>query len=528
MTSITASLVTPQLNLASLATSLPPAQTVTAQAAAVSAPAAIVTLGQATSSDTQVYSMRGVLTDAEPVSAWENSTAKDAVTSTLSNNFGSVDSASRFKNLGAALLTQLAKGGGSHYSQSVINSSKTTAAAQLASAQKSLHASTDNSISLTLTTASGKTITLSLASQANGLAVQMDVTGGDLSDTELAAVGKLADGFQSAIDGLTQVPPRLNLDGLSQFDKSVFTSVDLTSQLQVSDADVQTLSFHADADKQSVKASGPSGDVQLTVDTRNAAILGTAQQQAQALNAFLAQFDAAGKRGKGDADLMNLFKDAFTSLNGPSATASTSANSATPLDLNDTEHAMLTGLADFTASIKQTDASPNPMRSGETDSFEYTASQKTDVQGNPLDRSIAQQQQSHLKASYHKSLFPGTALALGNLNKDQNYYYYQLDDSASSTASIAYQKGELVDATLKQDASQTTKVSKYVMGKLEETTVTPKEVSKSQSYLQVIEAAVKQDQKAGLGSEGFRTQAAIAKAHDQVLQALNPYDNHAR
>ena len=102
-------------------------------------------------------------------------------------------------------------------------------AAEIKSEQTLLHNKADNLISLSIKTASGKTVTFSLSSQTDGLGVQATVDGGTLSDEELKAVGKLGSAFQSAVDGLTATPPKLDLSQLTQFDSTLLASVDLSA-----------------------------------------------------------------------------------------------------------------------------------------------------------------------------------------------------------------------------------------------------------------------------------------------------------
>ena len=88
-----------------------------------------------------------------------------------------------------------------------------------------------------------------------------------------------------------------------------------------------------------------------------------------------------------------MFKDAFQQLN--SAAPQQGAGKASTL--TEVDHAMLTGLADFSASLADTPGSPNPMRPGEADTFAYQASQTTSVGGHgPLHRTLSQKQHTHL------------------------------------------------------------------------------------------------------------------------------------
>jgi hypothetical protein len=524
MTAITAASLPLSISLTAITpiTSVPDGTTLIASTpTTTTTPAAVVSLGAVVTTAVDVYSSRGVLADAPPALMWENTT-QNKVTTTLAGNLGSQETAARFKGLGAALLTQFANSA-SGYSQSVIQptGNSTPSASALTALQSSLHTQAENAVSLTIKTASGATVMLSLSSSGTGLGAQVSVTGGKLNDSELAAVSKLADGFQSAIDGLSAKPPKLNLDGLTQFDKSALTSVDFTANLK--GADIQTLSFSADANKRSVSMTGVVGDLNLSVDTRNTAILGNAAQQAKALQTYLAKFDSARALGHGDEELMGLFKDAFTTFNTQVGGAMTATSGAV---LSDTDHAMLTGLADFSASISQHAQAVNPMRTNEVDTFAYTVSQSTQAKGAQANRSIDQQQQSQLSASYHQALYPGTSLNL-TLDKDsQNYTYFKIADSASSLSSIAYSKNAIISAALSQSSTQSKTALTYVLGQLQSSVITPKQVAESSSVKDLLEDALKQDKAAGFGSSGKGPayKAAIEGIHERVLGALDIAD----
>lgn len=518
MTAITAATLPLTASIAPI-TSVPTATNAEPQVAIDMAPSpdAIVSLGKAnTTGVVQMYTSRGAISDGPAALAWEN-TAQNKVTTTMAGNLYSQATSDRFRGLGAALLNQVSTTGQS-FSQSVIqpNTGGTLSASALTAVQTNLRTHSDNSINLTIKTASGATVTLSLASNGDGLSAQVDVSGGKLSDAELAAVGKLADGFQSAIDGLSAKPPKLNLDGLAQFDKGVLSSVDLTAQFK--DADIQSLSFQADAKQRSVSVSSLQGDLNLSVDTSNSAILGTAAQQAKAMQAYLKQFAAAQDRGKGDDQLMGMFQDAFTTLN---SNLDSTAASNSPV-LSKADHALLSGLADFTASVKQHTQSINPMRTNEVDTFAYQVSQSTSATGSQANRIISQQQQAKLTASYHESLSPGVKLALDTYKASQNYTYYKIDDSLSTSSRIAYKKDELVDATLSHSSRQSSTALKYVLGELQSTITTPKQNSGTSNVMGILEAAMKQDKQAGFGNKGDGPayQRAVDSIHEQVLAGM--------
>jgi len=89
----------------------------------------------------------------------------------------------------------------------------------------------------------------------------------------------MAEGFESAIQGLTAVPPQLKLEALAQFDTDVFSSVDLTTRLKLDDDSTQSLELHADANPRQVRMSGAAGDFDVSVELKNAAILGDSHQK---------------------------------------------------------------------------------------------------------------------------------------------------------------------------------------------------------------------------------------------------------
>ncbi|CAM3879340.1 hypothetical protein [Bordetella bronchialis] len=480
-----------------------------AASAFASAQSASVSLGDAEFARlTQTYDADGGLPSSVPV--WERA-SDDSISGIMSANYDSTSLAGRFHGLGAALLDRLLFSG-SDYSQSVIlrspgSSSDGGVSTLDQTRQTQLHTVADNQVTLDIKTASGTTVHLSLTSQGGGLGVQIQVSGGTLSDAERIAVGGLADAFQTAIDGLTGVPPQLALDGLTQFDPGVLSSVDLRSSFKLTDGSLQTLSFQADGQHRSVAYSGTAGTVNVDVDLSNPSLIGSASQQANALANYLRQFDDAQSRGRGDAALMAMFKDAFTALNSNYGVSSDTATGAMPL--SDMDHAMLSGLADFSASVRAAgQSSPNPMRPEEQDSFSYQVSQQTEIQGRgAADRSIEQTQQSHLSASYHQALYPDTPLNLTSDKYSQNYYYYQIDDSASSVASIGYREGRLVKATLAQSANQSTHTRKYVVGELQEDLTAPSSVSRGWDLLNLLQANQPKE-------DGSSTRQDLARWHD--------------
>ncbi|MFL9879611.1 hypothetical protein PQR63_14525 [Herbaspirillum rhizosphaerae] len=445
-----------------------------------------VTLGQSGGS-AQVYTLPTAKPPEPPV--WEN-TSSDAVSKLMGANNNASTLALRFKDIGAALLGRFDTES-TGFSQSVMQfaSGMAPGNALETTMQSQLHKTPDNQISLSIQTVGGAQVELTLGSTDTGLAVDVKVTKGTLSDSDREALSKLSGAFQKAIDGLTANPPHMDLTGLTQFDTTVLASVDLHASVKVN-GDSQIIDFHADSKTRSVNSSGPMGAMKVAVDLSNPAIIGTAKQQAQAIAGYLKQFDYEQTRGHGDASLMGMFKDAFSQMNSNYPASQQQAGMPGVFKLNAEDHSLLTGLADFTASVTQNSQFSNPMHSNESDSFAYDVSQSSSVKGNgQLNRAITQHQQSHLTASYHEPLTPGLQLKLTTDKNSQNYYYTQIDDRASSDASIAYDLGALTKASLTQSASQSKRVQKYVMGNLESDVTTPSSSSWVMDYLIQFKAA---------------------------------------
>jgi len=409
---------------------------------------------------------------------WERG-GRDPVSNLMASNFGASYAGNRFNGLGSALLAQL-KGGVTQLSQTVMRAPAGLDGAGYANgvAASTLHGMGESKVSLSIVTKSGVAVNISLDNEDDGLAVQMTANG-ELSDAEMQALGKLAKGFQDAIDGITQEPAQLHLDGLMQFDTKVLSSINLQAKIALSaeSAATQSLSFQADATQRKVSFSGAAGNIDVKVDTSQLASLGSAQQQARALQVQLQQFDKAASRGHADAAMIDMFKQTFSSLHGSIASdAALTTFDASPSKwaLAAEERSLLTGLADFSASVSQTPGMNNPMRLSEQDAFAYSVSQSTSVGGRSYaDRAISQQQSAQLTASFHMPLVAGTALRLTTAAESQNYTYHQIDDSATSEAKIGYKDGKLANASLEQNTSLSSRVSTYVMGKLKSDITTP-------------------------------------------------------
>ena len=448
---------------------------------------------------------------------WENRIRSTSST-LMAQNFTTQPAAGRLKGLGAELLKQVAYDG-EDFSQSVGQAPAGVQADTydmlVMPSQISQHGMGDNQFKLSITTRSGVKVELALDAGDGSIAIEAH-SSGKLNDTERKALGKLADAFQKSIDGLTEQPPRIDLSGLTQFDGAALSSVDLKGQVKLNPKETQQLEFHADGKQRTVSFTGPAGSAKIGVDLSQPASWGNKEQQAKALDRYLQQVDQAGLRGQGNGAMLGMFKDAFTDMNSEYGEPVMAPRGIT---LTDQDRAMTTGLADFTASMSQAEVASNPARSTEKDTFAYELSQKTTIGGHTqLDRSISQQQQSHLKAQYHEPIKADALLALDLSPQSQNYKYVTIDDSASSKTDIAYDKGALAKATLEMAASRSARVLTYSLGKLKSDHTTPSGRAVTQDLLTTLEP-----ERIGLPAltDAERTRT-LAELNNRIFLQSNP------
>jgi hypothetical protein len=231
---------------------------------------------------------------------------------------------------------------------------------------------------------------------------------------------------------------------------------------------------------------------------------------------YLQQFDHANSRGHGNAALMSMFEDGFAQMNEDYGTPSAEALPGTgyaPL-LQQSDQAMLTGLADFSASITDASASPNPMRPGEVDAFSYQVSQTTQLEGSRFEGKISQNQQSHLIASYHQALTGGGNPVLTSSRSSQNYDYVRIDDDAESTVQLATERGALVHASLRQTSDESTRHSKYERSVLTSDVTTPEDSSRSTDLLSLLEPLIDKGDAARNSAEWQQT---LSRVHGMIL-----------
>lgn len=367
----------------------------------------------------------------------------------------------RYQDLGAEMLKQLGSGG-----VPPLDHAK-------------LPDEVDNKFTLNITTRSGVQVDLTLADVDNEMIYQVS-SSAKLDDDERKALSDLAAGFQAAIDGMAGSNPKVQLSGLTQFDSKFLQSIDFHAEVTGPDSKKQTLDFQIDDASRKVSIGGPDGQAEVNVDTSTLENLGTRKQQAKAINNYLAQFDQAVSRGHGDKKLMSMFKDAFSDMNRTAIAEERDDFLRMPSkwQLNADDRSTLTGLSDFSASLKQTPQSSNPRKAWEQDTFTYEVSQATKVNGtSPEDRKIAQSQKSQLNAQFHTAIEKSSPPFFDGTLETQNYEYHTIDDSAVSNVALNYRQGKLKKASLEQMANQSEQVQTFILGKLKSDKTTPSQMS---------------------------------------------------
>jgi len=268
----------------------------------------------------------------------------------------------------------------------------------------------------------------------------------------------------------------------------------MNAKLETASGAQQTFDLQLNEDTRSLKLQGPSGEVKMNFDTQGGALLGSQAQRQAAVANYLSQFDAAQKRGNGDAQLMALFKDAFTQLNSVDDASPRPANHDGAL--NKASRLLLSGLADFDASISQAEQKINPMRPEEVDHFDYKVSQSTLRKGNAANLTVQQDQQANLKAAWHQGLNPLVDLVLSRDTESQNYRYREVDDQSRSTTRLGFSNNSLVEASATQQASQQERVRTYQKGTLQSDETNRASADQSRDLLNMLDKLLDQDRAA--------------------------------
>lgn len=451
--------------------------------------------------------------------------AKTAVDQVLGRNAGASTEQARFAGLGSALLEQVASTG-SGYKQTVVNIgaaySPDRIQGKATDALWAIKSRPSASTELTIKTQSGATVRLSIHDQkaatatGSGIAVQIEVDG-KLTQQEREALQSLAKGFDEAIEGLTREPPLLNLDGLMKFDSKLLTKVELKAEVYgLNDkgerAMVLGTRFTANADSREIELKTLKGTATVKTDLRQSAIWGSAEQKARAVQQYLARVDKAAERGNGNQELVDLFKASFTALHGGyGATGKPSGlERVGPADLasdadafSEEDHSLLTGLADFKASIVTNRRAANPRHTNEIDIFDYRIGQSTQISGgSAANRALTQTQTADLTAGYHRSLRSKREPDLSSDTSTQNYYYTQVEDHSSTQVELAYEKDKPVRALVTQAASQSLRTIMVENNKVVDTVEEPlQQQSKQKDLLPLLQHLLRQEEAKELSAE---------------------------
>jgi hypothetical protein len=468
-----------------------------------------VTLGQQSTAPL-TYSPNTI--SANPVQA------PDTLSPLLSDNVRSSSLTGQFKGLAAALLSRFQTDGG-NYAQTV---ALPRAAAVDGLDGPQAQAPADNAVALRITTASGAKVNITLESNDKGLSVQIDVGDAKLTEEERNAIAGLSKSFQDAVDGLASVPPKLALGALSKINSNVLSSVALEATVGAEGPDRVSFNFKADAGQRSLTIKTLAGSAQINVDASQPSQFGSAKQQAAAIDSYLNKFDSAQKRGEGDAALMSYFKAGFSDLHRSYGAWSPQGSTTTRLGLPAEVHrTMLSGLADFSASINQAPVASNPLQPRELDSFSYETSQNTRSSGRPqFDLAITQQQQSSLSASFHRALTPDQKLNLTKDPESQNYAYYQIRDKYENQTQIGYEAGELALASFTETSTLSTTVSKFVKGKLVDQSSLPSTQTRTRDLMALLRAADLDAPLKDTKTPRDQIEAALIRKQEDLAQAV--------
>ena len=120
---------------------------------------------------------------------------------------------SRFNGLADAVLSRFRTEGGS-YSQSLILPSAATEGVSASALSSQLRGAPGTGVSLRIDR-QRHAVDVKLGASADGIAVDIGVSEGELSEDERLAIAGLAKSFQDAVDGLGSVPPGCRRTGQS-------------------------------------------------------------------------------------------------------------------------------------------------------------------------------------------------------------------------------------------------------------------------------------------------------------------------
>jgi hypothetical protein len=404
---------------------------------------------------------------------WEQA-PDNALAEVMGRNASGTTQQGRLAGLGSALLGQVASTG-TGYRQTLVDMAAVASPDRIQGkamdALWSFKSRPSGSVELSIETQSGARVRLSIHDQlepsASGAGMSVEiVVEGELGVQEREALRALASGFDKAVQGLSGEDPKLDVEELLQFDSKVFTRLELQTEMYGKDRDgnrVLTLGaqLQVDGDRRAVQLRSRDGVVKMATDLRQPAQWGTDAQRANAVERYLGRIDKAAERGQARQALVDLFKSSFSAMHSRYDAPHTgvglkpgTALHTLPGTFGEEDQGLLTGLADFDASITATTRATNPRRTQELDTFHYTLNQSTHItSSSSRNRAVSQTQTAQLVASYHQSLLVSAAPRLDTTSASQNYLYNKVEDSSSTEAHLAYDNGEAIRATLTQAAS---------------------------------------------------------------------------
>lgn len=304
-----------------------------------------LTLGAGATATSPAYEVAGGAvvvnrTDARHARIWAQPKLQDdAIGALMSRNRDafSYQLADQWRGLGGALLTKFAASGEA-YTQTLADSMSLVGEpagppqlpedqARIDAEMQAMEASRLAGVSdyastagLKLQTRTGQTVELKVTANAvNSIGLKVEIgSTGQLSAAERAAVAKLADGLDRALEGLGQDDAtELDLSGLMAYDRSVFSSLELKARhSQPGHVD---FSLRLDDSKQSMALKSQAGDLKLDVDVKTSMAGVSPAQRQSALDKALQRMEAAGDRGHANATLVTQMKTAFQFLQTPPA-----------------------------------------------------------------------------------------------------------------------------------------------------------------------------------------------------------------
>ena len=475
---------------------------------------------------------------------WEQA-PDNALAEVMGRNASGTTQQGRLAGLGSALLGQVASTGAS-YRQTVVDmaavASPDRVQGKAADALWSFKSRPSGSVELSIETRSGARVRLSIHDQrepsASGAGMSVEiVVEGELSVQEREALRALASGFDKAVQGLSGDDPKLDVEELLQFDSKAFTRLELQTEMYGKDRDgnrVLTLSaqIQVDGDRRAVQLRSRDGVVKMATDLRQPAQWGTDAQRANAVEHYLGRIDKAAERGQAKQTLVDLFKSSFAAMHSRYDAPHTgvglkpgTALHTQPGTFGEEDQGLLTGLADFDASITATTRATNPRRTQELDTFHYTLNQSTHITGSSSrNRAVSQTQTAQLVASYHQSLLVSAAPRLDTTSASQNYLYNKVDDSSSTEVHLAYDDGEAIRATVTQATSRSLHTLRVENNQVTgDSTTAPGPQSRHTDLLPLLKRLQlqrQQDAQEANDTARRERQETLQTWHTQVLQGL--------